>query len=72
MVEQQDPILVKLHDQKYINKRNLPGQRLGAKAWYEYFRAYFTSAVQFEWCAEQPCVAKTADAVLLIHVDDIL
>lgn len=31
MVEQHDPIQVKLHGQSYIIKRNLPGQRLGAK-----------------------------------------
>jgi hypothetical protein len=37
-VPQENLMEVSLYKQKYIIKRNLPGQRLGAKAWYCFFR----------------------------------
>ena len=33
-VEQDDPVRVVLQGQPFIIKRNLPGQRLGAKQWF--------------------------------------
>ena len=37
-VPQEKLVEVSLYNQKYIIKRNLPGQRLGAKAWYWFFQ----------------------------------
>jgi hypothetical protein len=75
-VPQEKLVEVSLYNQKYIIKRNLPGQRLGAKAWYWFFREYVTEALQFEWSVEQPCLARcTKDGVhncFMIHVDDLL
>ena len=75
-VPQENLVEVSLYNQKYIIKRNLPGQRLGAKAWYWFFRDYVTNALQCEWSVEQPCLAHcTRDGVhncFMIHVDDLL
>ena len=51
-VPQENLVEVSLYNQKYIIKRNLPGQRLGAKAWYWFFRDYATNALQCEWSVE--------------------
>ena len=55
-VPQQHVVSVNLHGTEYVVLRNLPGQRLGAKAWYWYFREYVTSSMNFEWCSVQPCL----------------
>eukprot|EP00435_Cladocopium_sp_Y103_P063886 s153_g25.t1 len=39
-VPQEKAVGVSLYQQRYIIKKNLPGQRLGARAWYWYFREY--------------------------------
>ena len=54
-------IEVWLCNQQYLIKRNLPGQRLGAKALYWYFGNYVTETLGFSGCAEQPCLAKWVD-----------
>ena len=52
--------------------KNLPGQRLGARAWYCYLCAFLDEAMQFEFCSVQPCLARTQECAILIHVDDIM
>ena len=52
-VPQQHVVSVNLHGTEYVVLHNLPGQRLGAKAWYWYFREYVTSSMNFEWCSVQ-------------------
>ena len=75
-VAQEKLVEASLYNQKFIIKRNLPGQRLGTKAWYWFFREYVTEALQFEWSVEQPCLARcTKDGVhngFMIHADDLL
>ena len=75
-VPQEKLVMVSLYNQQYVIRRNLPGQRLGAKAWYWYFRKYISETLNCSWCVEQPCLAKcTADGIsncFLIHVDDLL
>ena len=71
-VEQEKPILVHIQGCPYVIKRNLPGQRLGAKQWYQHLRSYLTTMFNYEWCSEQPCMARNENSVILIHVDDIL
>ena len=70
-VPQQHVVSVNLHGTEYVVLRNLPGQRLGAKAWYWYFREYVTSSMNFEWCSVQPCLAKCEGNVFMVHVDDL-
>ena len=69
---QDDPILVTLQGEQCVINRNLPGQRLGAKQWCLFLKDFLQSSMGFEFSAEQPCLARTAEATILIHVDDIL
>ena len=71
-VPQENVVEVNLHDVKYVVLKNLPGQRLGAKAWYWYFRQYATEPMQFEWSLIQSCLAKNGRNVFMLHVDDLL
>ena len=40
--------------------------------WYDYFRDFLQTSLSFEFCAEQPCLARVNEGVVLIHVDDLL
>ena len=49
-------------------KRNLPGQRLRAKAWFDYFTDWL-----FQFSDINPCLGKKEDHMMvLIHVEDVL
>ena len=52
--------------------KNLPGQRQGSKEWYWYLRKFLEEELQFTFCSEQPCLARVAEAAVLMHVDDLL
>ena len=71
-VPQENVVEVTLHDVQYVVLKNLPGQRMGAKAWYWHFRKYATDALGFTWSPIQPCIAKCAANVFMLHVDDLL
>eukprot|EP00435_Cladocopium_sp_Y103_P038479 s856_g10.t1 len=72
VVDQQKPMSIKLFGKYFKGLKYLPGLRLGAKAWYWHFRAMLTREFGFEWCLEQPCLARNSHCCLLIHVDDVL
>eukprot|EP00435_Cladocopium_sp_Y103_P028972 s2794_g7.t1 len=72
MVDQPSPMLVTLLGRTFTVHKNLPGQRLGAKSWYWHLRDFLSKEMSFEWCAEQPCLAKNAHCCIMVHVDDIL
>ena len=72
MVDQPSPMLVTLLGQTYTVRKNLPGQRLGARSWYWYLRDFLSKEMNFEWCKEQPCLARNAHCCIMVHVDDIL
>ena len=44
-VPQEEIVGVSLHGKELVIKRNLPGQYLGAKAWYWYFRNTLPNAL---------------------------
>ena len=71
-VPQTDPTEVSLWGSNYVVLRNLPGQRRGSKMWYDFFRSFLEKELSFEFCAEQPCLARVSNAAVLIHVDDLL
>jgi hypothetical protein len=58
MVEQPSPMVVTLLGKKYWVRKNLPGQRLGAKNWYWHLRHFLSQSMDFRFCIEQPCIAK--------------
>ena len=43
-----------------------------ARSWYLYFKDYLQQKFNFEFSDVQPCLGRTKDGVILIHVDDIL
>ena len=45
---------------------------MGARQWFQHLREHFRDASDFEFCSEQPCLAKNQHATILIHVDDIM
>ena len=75
-VPQEEIVGGSLYGKELVIRRNLPGQRLGAKAWYWYFRNYVAKCFECEWCSEQPCLArctyKGIHNVFMIRVDDLL
>ena len=72
MVDQPSPMLVTLLEQTFTVRKNLPGQRLGARSWYWYLRDFLSTEMDFKWCSEQPCLARNARCRIMVHVDDIL
>ena len=72
MADQDQPILVHLHGQAFVIRKNLPGQRMGAKQWYQHLRDHLERTFGYTFCSEQPCLAKSSFSTLLIHEDDIL
>ena len=71
-VPQAKPFAVTLAGRKYIIAKNLPGQRLGAKAWYWFFRDFLSKVFGYEWCTEQPYLCRNEHSALMLHVDDVL
>ena len=45
---------------------------MGAKQWFEYLREHLKDQYGFQFCSEQPCLARNEHGVMLIHVDDML
>eukprot|EP00435_Cladocopium_sp_Y103_P042938 s2725_g12.t1 len=72
MVDQPSPLRVQLPIGNFVVLRNLPGQRLGAKSWYWFFRSFLTKELEMQWCLEQPCLCRNSHYSLMIHVDDIM
>jgi hypothetical protein len=71
MVPQDKPVKIKVGQEEFLVKRNLPGQRMGAKNWYLFLRDFMEKELQCKFCIEQPCLAKGPHGVFMLHVDDI-
>jgi hypothetical protein len=71
MVPQDKPVKIKVGQEEFLVKRNLPGQRMGAKNWYLFLRDFMEMELQCKFCIEQPCLAKGPHGVFMLHVDDI-
>jgi hypothetical protein len=72
MVPQPEVLKIKVGDESYVVLRNLPGQRQGARSWYQLLRAFLDKTFNVEWCPEQPCLCRGVEFCLLTHVDDIM
>eukprot|EP00435_Cladocopium_sp_Y103_P065127 s2538_g27.t1 len=71
-VEQEVRVQVTTKVGKFRVDRNLPGQRIGAKAWFDFLTEYLKTC-DFEFSKENPCLGRRDDGTyLLIHVDDIM
>ena len=51
--------------------KNLPGQRIGAKAWFDHLTGWMSER-GFQFCPENPCLGRSPSMCVLIHVDDIM
>ena len=73
---QEKPLRIVTAIGEYKVLRNLPGQRIGAKAWYERLRTYLMEKQSFSFDIINPCLGKKGVgddlACVLIHVDDIM
>ena len=72
MVDQEKPMAVGLHNRLYRVKKNVAGQRLGAKMWYWSFRQFLNEHLDMHWCIEQTCIAKNSHCCVMVHVDDVM
>ena len=71
-VEQEKPVQVSTKIGQFRVDRNLPGQRIGAKAWFTHVTVFLESC-GFSFCKENPCLGRRDDnTYILIHVDDIM
>ena len=57
-VPQQEPLRISLGGYQWIVEKNLPGQRLGARAWFDYLAEFLEKEAGFEYCVLNPCLAK--------------
>ena len=58
-VDQDNPVLVKLQGENWVIKK-------------KYLRNHLQETMDFEFSMEQPCMARTKECTIIIHVDDIL
>ena len=71
-VEQERPLQVPTASGRFRVLRNLPGEKIGARAWFDHLVAYLEGK-GFTFCVENPCLGKFGDQLrLLIHVDDVM
>ena len=76
-VPQEENLQIVAGGKRYRVLKNLPGQRLGAKAWYTYL-TNFLSEKGFMFHTENPCLGKLklceeeGSVFVLIHVDDLM
>ena len=57
-VPQEKPLKVILRGKELLVKRNLPGQRDGAKACFDFSTEYFTEELNYQFSAECPCLGR--------------
>eukprot|EP00435_Cladocopium_sp_Y103_P030397 s650_g7.t1 len=72
MADQEKPLQISTKVGKFKVKKNLPGQRLAARSWFEFISSYLeTKDVQF--CTENPCLGRRNGGLyILLHVDDMM
>ena len=71
-VEQEEPLRIAVETGEFIVRKNLPGQRLGPKAWFDHISNFLKKKGEFKSCDLNPCLLRNDLAMLLIHVDDIM
>ena len=68
----QVPTQLKTFNGHFEVLKNLLGQRVGTKAWFECITQWLEEK-GFEFCKESPCLGRNGDKMMiLIHVDDII
>jgi hypothetical protein len=63
MTNQEQPVQIGTKNGKFKVLKNFPGQRMAAKAWYEYI-ATFLEKKGIKFSKENPCLGKRGDRLL--------
>eukprot|EP00435_Cladocopium_sp_Y103_P046400 s823_g13.t1 len=71
-VPQEQPLRLRIGGAEHIVLRNIPGQRVGARAWFDYVSKFLEEEFGLEFCALSPCLAKSDKRTALIHMDDMM
>ena len=75
-VPQERPLPITTATGYYKVLKNIPGQRIGAKAWYEFLREYLEKELSFTFDVVNPCLGKQGTGsslvCVLVHVDDVM
>ena len=71
-VSQEEPLRLRLGGSEHIVLRNISGQRVGARAWFDHVSKYLQDEFALEFCPLSPCLAKNSKMTALIHVDDMM
>ena len=71
-VDQEVPTQVSTSSGHFAVLKNLPGQRIGAKAWFDHLTSWLEKEQGFEFSKENPCLGRCKDMASLIHVDDVM
>ena len=75
-VPQERPLQISTNTGYYKVLKNIPGQRIGAKAWYEYLRNYLENDLNFTFDVVNPCLGRKGEGseliCVLVHVDDVM
>ena len=71
-VPQEKPLNLNLRGKEFLVKRNFPGQKVGAKSWFDFFTEYFTEELNYKFSAECPRLGRHEKSIILTHVDDLI
>ena len=71
-VPPEKPLKMNLRGDDFLVNRNLPGQRVGAKAWFGFSTGHLTEEFNYKFSAECPRLGRDEKDIILIHVDDLV
>ena len=75
-VPQERPLQIATSTGHYKVLKNIPGQRIGAKAWYDFLRSYLENELSFTFNVVNPCLGRKGAGseliCVLVHVDDVM
>ena len=56
----------------WIVCRNIPGQRVGARAWFDHISQFLKDSLGFQSCVLNPCLLRNEKMMVLVHVDGMM
>ena len=69
---QEKPVNMNLKGKEFLMKRNLPGQRIGIKPWFDLFAGYLSEEFIYKFNDKYPCLGRNEKNIILIHMDDLI
>ena len=71
-VPQEKPLKVNLTREELLVRRNILGQRVGAKAWFCFFTEYLTAEFNYKFSPQCPRLGRNEKRIIWAHVDDLI